>query len=232
MEESDYKFMRFVVEHGKSYGTKEEYNFRSNIFKKNLAVVETHNNKIGQNFTLGTNYMSDYTEDEWKHMNGYKHELKTESNIVRLDESNLAGDVDWRTKNAVTPVKNQGNCGSCWSFSTTGSIEGAEAIATGTLTSYSEQQLVDCAGGKWGNMGCKGGLMDSAFKYVEENPLETESEYPYTAKKDFFCHYKKEEGVGKVAGFNDVTPNSVAQLKAAIDKGPVSVAIEADKSVF
>jgi hypothetical protein len=178
--------------------------------------------------------MSDYSEEEWKNMNGYKHELKTESNVRILDETAPPGIIDWRTwpavsgGSAVTPVKNQGHCGSCWSFSTTGAIEGAEAIKTNSLQSYSEQQLVDCAGGKWGNMGCKGGLMDNAFKYVESNPLELESQYPYTAKKDFFCHYKDGDGSGKVADFVDVQSMSVTQLKAAIALGPVSIAIEAD----
>jgi len=148
-----------------------------------------------------------------------------------LDTENLAEAIDWREQNAVTPVKNQGMCGSCWAFSTTGAVEGAEAIATGILTSYSEQQLVDCAGGKWGNQGCNGGLMDQAFAYIEEYPLETEGDYPYKATAGH-CSYDKTKAVGKVKKYTDVTPGSAEQLKAALNKGPVSVAIEADKTVF
>merc|ERR1712072_352717 len=143
--------------------------------------------------------------------------------------TNLAASVDWRTKGAVTPVKNQGQCGSCWAFSTTGSVEGAMFLSTGKLQSFSEQQLVDCS--KNGNMGCNGGLMDYAFKYIETSPLELEADYPYTAK-DGKCSYTKSKGVGMVKGFKDVTSGSSSQLHAAVAKAPVSIAIEADQFVF
>merc|ERR1712216_742318 len=145
-----------------------------------------------------------------------------------LDSTNLTDSVDWRTKGAVTPVKNQGQCGSCWAFSTTGAVEGAEFVATGTLTSYSEQQLVDCSKQ---NNGCNGGLMDYAFKYIETAPLETESDYPYKGV-DGTCSYVASKGVGMVKSFADVSSGSASQLKAALAKGPVSVAIEADKMAF
>jgi len=154
-----------------------------------------------------------------------------EKNIEILDESNLADSVDWVTKGAVTPVKNQGQCGSCWAFSTTGSMEGAHQIKTGNLVSLSEQQLVDCS---WLNMGCNGGMMDRAFSYTKTHPLETEAEYPYTAKSHglFGCKYEKSKGVVAAETYTDVSPNQSNQLKAALAKGPVSIAIEADKMVF
>merc|ERR1719222_1426065 len=89
--------------------------------------------------------------------------------------------IDWSTKGAVTPVKNQGQCGSCWAFSSTGGLEGQWEIATGSLTSMSEQQLVDCSK-NGGNAGCNGGLMDNSFQWYESQAAATESSYPYTAR--------------------------------------------------
>ena len=229
MTPEDYKFMEFVTEYGKSYGTVAEFQFRSAAFKKRHAEIEAFNADANNTHVVGHNEFSDYTYAEMKARNGYKHQEQT--NIVELDESSNAATVDWRSKGAVTPVKNQGQCGSCWAFSTTGAVEGAEQIATGTLTSYSEQQLVDCSKQ---NNGCNGGLMDYAFKYIETAPLMTEADYPYTGKHSFLskCKYDASKGVGKVADFTDVTVGSVDQMKAAISKGPVSVAIEADQAVF
>merc|ERR1712046_130881 len=146
-----------------------------------------------------------------------------------LDTSNLAESMDWREKGAVTKVKDQGRCGSCWAFSTTGAVEGAWKIAGNTLTSFSEQQLVDCSKQ---NNGCNGGLMDYAFRYIETAPLMTESEYPYKGK-DGMCEYTKSKGIGKVRSYRDVgRDTSGSQLMSALNKGPVSVAIEADQFVF
>jgi cathepsin L len=129
-------------------------------------------------------------------------------------------------------VKNQGQCGSCWAFSTTGAVEGAEFVATGTLNSFSEQQLVDCAGGIYGNQGCNGGLMDNAFKYIEKYGLQSEASYPYIAKKNRKCKYDASKVDGTVKSYTDVKVNDPAQLKAALVLSPVSVAIEADQYAF
>ena len=130
-------------------------------------------------------------------------------------------------------MKNQAKCGSCWSFSTTGSIEGAWKIAGHDLVSLSEQQLVDCAGGKYGNKGCQGGSMDEAMKYVKDNGgLDLESDYQYEAANGK-CNLEKEgQHHAFITGHTDVPQNNEAQLEAAVTKGPVSVAIEADKPVF
>ncbi len=131
----------------------------------------------------------------------------------------------------MTPVKNQQQCGSCWAFSTTGSVEGAWFIAKGNLVSLSEQQLVDCSDAE-GNQGCNGGLMDYAFEYIINNKgITTEAAYPYTAQ-DGTCVAKGKPVAATLSGYKDVAANSEAALETAIVQQPVSVAVEADQSVF
>jgi cathepsin L len=144
--------------------------------------------------------------------------MKREKNIVKLDTSNLADGVDWRTKGAVTPVKNQEQCGSCWAFSAVAAMEGLYFQTAGTLKSFSEQQLVDCSGSE-GNHGCQGGLMDYAFEYAEKHKMVLESDYVYKARKSLFgCKASSYTGVFSPTGYKDVTPDSAADLKAAIEK--------------
>merc|ERR1712080_44130 len=129
------------------------------------------------------------------------------------------------------PVKNQGQCGSCWSFSTTGALEGAWEIATGKLVSLSEQQFVDC---DTKDSGCQGGLMDYAFAYAEKNAICTESSYKYTATDGTCKASTCTTGIpkGGVTGFKDVAADDEQALMDAVAQQPVSIAIEADKSVF
>ena len=228
MSPVDYKFMEFVTNYGKSYGTVAEFQFRGAQFAKTHEEIEAFNADANNTHVLAHNEFSDYTYAEMKRRNGYVH--KEQTNIELLDESNLQATVDWRTKGAVTPVKNQGQCGSCWAFSTTGSVEAAYFLKHGNLKSFSEQQLVDCAGGIYHNNGCNGGLMDYAFQYIEKNPLELESAYSYTAK-DGRCKASASKGVATVAGYKDVS-HTASQLKAALGVSTVSVAIEADQRAF
>jgi KDEL-tailed cysteine endopeptidase len=160
----------------------------------------------------------------------------------KLVIESLPDSIDWSTKGAVTPVKNQGQCGSCWSFSTTGALEGAFYLKTGTLDSFSEQQLVDCDNrqnkeNKGKDMGCNGGLMDNAFSWIERNNgLCTESSYPYesgTTKTGGSCKTTCEVVPGsKITSFTDVTPKSDNDMMAALSQQPVSIAIQADQKDF
>ena len=226
------EFMKFMAKYGKTYGTKEEYKFRLNQFAEKFRLAEEHNSQNGQTSTMGVNKFSDMTQDEMKRMNGF---ISAEDQIggdreAVWDTTNLADEINWVTKGAVTPVKNQGQCGSCWSFSSTGALEGAHFTKTGELVSLSESNLVDCS---WLNHGCNGGSMALAFMYTESHKLETEADYPYTPKTGITaCKYDKSKGVVGATSFKSVTKNSPDQLKAALNDGPVSVAIEADKAVF
>jgi hypothetical protein len=162
---------------------------RAQVFENNLRFIRAHNSEADtglHSFRLGVNQFSDLTQAEWgaEALASTPLPLQPESerNVVRLSPVDSAATIDWRTKGAVTPVKNQGHCGACWAFSTTGSTEGVFQIATGALRSLSEQQLVDCAGGKWGNKGCQGGIMEKGYQYIVANGgIDGETEYTYNA---------------------------------------------------
>ena len=157
---------------------------------------------------------------------------------IYVNVSDLPTAIDWVEKGAVTPVKNQGQCGSCWAFSTTGSLEGAYFNKWGQLKSFSEQELVSC---DRIDQGCNGGLMDTAFDFVKHNGgLASESDYPYTSgtgvepKCLLSLSASQIPQDSKVAptGHIDVEPGNIAALQAAVAKNPVSIAIEADQPAF
>jgi C1A family cysteine protease len=225
------EFIQHIAEFGKSYGTTEEYKFRLNLFAEKHAAIAELNSENGS-FTLGHNQFSDWTQAEYKKLLGYKkktnHLVKSSRNATILDTTNSPASVDWRKNGAVNAVKNQGQCGSCWAFSATASIEGAHFMATGNLIRLSEQQMVDC---DTQSNGCNGGLQEFGMDYMEGNTQELEADYPYTAR-DGKCQTDSSLGKVLVTQIHDVQEQSIDQLKAAIAQGPTSVTIEADTTVF
>uniref|UniRef100_A0A7S2G203 Peptidase C1A papain C-terminal domain-containing protein n=1 Tax=Haptolina brevifila TaxID=156173 RepID=A0A7S2G203_9EUKA len=207
-------------------------------FELNDAII-AKTNAQNLTYTLGHNEFSGYTWDEFKRIHMSELFLnRAPKNVQRVHIKQpgyqLADSVDWVTAGAVTPVKNQGRCGSCWAFSTTGSVEGAMQIASGKLISLSEEDLVQCDHN--GDNGCQGGLMDNAFEFIKTSGgIATEAAYPYTSGSGVTGTCSSAKAASKavtVTGFTDVPKEDEDALKSAVAKQPVSVAIEADKSVF
>lgn len=226
-------FRNFQSKFNRRYETIEELKKRFEIFRENVIEIYNHNKQENKTFTLAINQFTDLTREEFiyyyvsglDNYQSYGCSTYTSPSNVLLPSS-----VDWRQKNAVTSVKDQGQCGSCWTFSSTGALEGSWAISKGQLLDLAEQQLVDCAQGiKYGSHGCNGGQMEGAFKYVIENGQCVESSYPYTAK-DGNC--QKCQSFISMTSCYDVKPNDQLSLKSAVSRQPVSVAIEADTFYF
>jgi len=230
------QFSTFQERFSKKYETLQELESRFQIFRSNVRNIILHNLDYKQNFTMGINQFTDLTSEEFKAM--YVSGLKTDVGSYGCKSfssgaSGLPASIDWRTKNAVTAVKDQGQCGSCWTFSATGAIEGAWAIAKGQLIDLSEEQLVECATGfSYGSHGCNGGQMEGAFKYVIENGQCSLSSYPYTSGTGQSGSCKSCQTVAHVASCSDVKPNDQISLKAAVSRQPVAIAIEADTRYF
>jgi cathepsin L len=228
-------FVNWMQTHNKNYTTAEEFHTKYSTFAENMETINAHNklHKAGKKtFTLGTNQFTDLNNDEWKAYLATPITVDPSKNAVDEKLQDNPPAVDWRTQGYVTPVKDQGQCGSCWAFSTVASTEGANFAKTGTLPSLSEQQLVDCSG-SYGNMGCNGGLMDNAFQYIIAiGGLDSEDSYPYTAQ-DGSCNFDKSNIAGDVTAFTDVTQGDEGALETAVaTTGPISVAIDASHSSF
>lgn len=180
------------------------------------------------------NEFSDMTSEEF----GEKYLMKSTSFGVtgkctgeQAPTVSLPDSVDWSAKGAVTPIKNQGQCGSCWAFSTTGSLEGAHFLAKNSLLSFSEQNLVDCSS-SYGNAGCNGGWMNSSFFYVVDNGISLESKYPYKGVGGSYKYNASSDKAWQISNCVEVTDDKEQSLMGAVAKNPVSVAIQANHLSF
>ncbi|KAK8814417.1 hypothetical protein WA158_008279 [Blastocystis sp. Blastoise] len=219
------QFGAYLGAHQKSYDERE-YRYRQNVFAKNLDYINEENTK-GHSYTLGLTQFTDLTNEEFKAKIAtglLKDNLRAKKEPTVLPTDNLPESVDWREKNAVTPIKNQGECGSCWAFSTVGSIEGAYAVKTGKLYNLAEQQLVDC---DTRDHGCWGGKQTWAFgELMNTDGICETSEYPYKAERGE-CQKDKVTPVVAIQDYNTVPTENGLQLKAALARAPVAVSISA-----
>lgn len=195
------EFEAWKAHHGIKYSSSFENAYREKVFLENKLKVELHNADKFKTYEQGLNQFSALTQEEFQQQFLGLVLPENFESVESLSDDVEVGDVDWTSQGAVTGVKNQGSCGSCWAFSTTGALEGLSKIYYGTLQSFSEQQLVDCSG-SYGNQACNGGLMDNAFKYVRDHGIVQESEYPYKAVKQT-CQ-KTAGGPFKISGFVDI----------------------------
>jgi len=234
---SDSEWAAYKTLHGKVYDAAEEVSRRA-IWAKNTMKVVQHNAEATQGkhtYTLKMNVYGDMSHEEFlAKMVGVKQSKKANSASTFMTPANFKApaSVDWRKQGYVTPVKDQGQCGSCWAFSAIASLEGQHFKKSGELVSLSEQNLVDCSG-KFGNQGCNGGLMDQAFDYIKANKgVDTEASYPYKAV-DQKCKFKAANVGATVTGYTDVTSGDESALTDAIATvGPISVAIDASHDSF
>ncbi|KAK9884778.1 hypothetical protein WA026_009007 [Henosepilachna vigintioctopunctata] len=231
------QFQEFQEEFGKSYRSPLEARKRLGIFKNSLDEIEKHNalyEKGMHTYQKGINQFADWSDDEFMEFvnKGKKNKPEIIGQIFKKTPNFTAPDwVDWRKKGAVTPVKFQGECGSCWAFSTTGTVEGQLQIKTGKLTSLSEQNLMDCSWSN-GNTGCQGGEVFLALDYVRDHGIQSEEDYPYVGKNDHNCKSNDSKIVTKISSYVTVEKNDEEAAREALaTKGPLSVAIIANRNL-
>jgi C1A family cysteine protease len=220
LKQTDTAYSKYLSKHGKSYGTKEEYILRRTLYEAAVADMNAHNTVEGQTWVKAINQFSDMTPEEREQVLGGGIQGEHRPHLKPLDHSDLvtAGTpVDWRSK--MNPVKNQGQCGSCWSFAATATIEGRYAIKHGSKVTLAEQQMVDCA---TACNGCNGGWASRALQYVQSAGGQmSAASYPYRGVKGA-CRFSSGSVQAKVTGVS-----GVADAKSALASGPVAIYLEA-----
>jgi len=233
-------FTQFKIRFNRKYPTLEEETHRYQIFKSAVDYIDNHNRKKST-FSLAVNQFADITNQEYQSQY-LKFRPSKEQNFRSFREpaprsKDLPDDFDWRDKNAVTYIKDQGQCGSCWAFSTTGAIEGVVAIASKNLIEMSEQNIIDCSWNHpYDNEGCDGGDMRSALQYIIDNKgIEKEDDYPYedyNGGDKHKCKYSVSKKAASISAMVNVTEGNETDLAWAIFTTPVSVAIDASQQSF
>jgi len=240
----EYSFKQYISEFKKVYSTVEEMEFRKSIFEASLESIKEHNSNPNFSWKEGVNHLTDRTEEEFNKLLGYRKDLayatkanrkpRKEDIILSLPNPNLPVTVDWRTKGVVTAVKDQGMCGSCWSFGTAETLESFGAIANGELADLSEQQVLDCTPNPnqcGGTGGCQGGTVEIAFTQImKTGGLSSEWVYPYVSYfgTNFPCRSNQTVPIVDLSSYVDLPPNQLQPLLNAIATlGPMAISVDA-----
>ncbi|XP_027345625.1 zingipain-2-like [Abrus precatorius] len=226
------RFETWLKRHGRNYLDKEEWKVRFGIYQANVKFIEFENSQKNS-YNLTDNKFADLTNEEFKSTYlGFKPRLLSHTGFKYHEHGDLPESKDWRKEGAVTGIKDQGECGSCWAFSAVAAVEGINKIKLGKLVSLSEQELVDCDVDN-GNQGCEGGLMEKAFTFIKENGgLTTAKDYPYKGVDGTCNREKTKHHVVNISGYENVPANNESMLKAAAANQPVSVGIDAGSYTF
>ncbi|XVF79010.1 hypothetical protein PTKIN_Ptkin14bG0184800 [Pterospermum kingtungense] len=226
---------QWMAKHGRTYQSQAEKEKRFKIFKENLEYIQNFNKTGNKTYKLSLNKYSDLTHDEFvAARTGYIRpdnvSTSTESTFSYAEFTDLPSSMDWREKGAVTPIKDQEDCGCCWAFSAVAATEGITKIKTGNIVSLSEQQVLDCSGNIHG---CTGGSKIEAFKYIIQNHgLTSKDSYPYHAIQGT-CNTEKVTSQGSdISRYESVPSNNEKELLKAVSNQPVSVSIEAARLDF
>lgn len=237
-EHIDNEFGRFLGKHKKSYKDNHEHDYRKDVFRQNLRYIHSMNRQK-LTYSLAVNHLADKTEEELRALRGYRsssnqynggNEFPYDVDALKAD---LPDQFDWRIYGAVSQVKDQSVCGSCWSFGTIGTVEGAYFLKTGNLVRLSQQALIDCSW-EFGNNGCDGGEDSRVYKWMKKvGGVPTEEAYGPYLGQDGYCHIKNMTLVAPITGFVNVTTNNKDAFRVALFKnGPLSVAIDASPKSF
>jgi len=219
----------YKSEYEKVYKTPEEEAQRYAAWQKNLEDAKTHNAEFSNTYTIGMNQFSDMSDEEFSStmlpgLNVPMEEYK--GPVFQSTNRTLADSVDWIIKGYVTPIKNQGHCGSCYAFAATGSLEGQWFATRGELPTLSEQQIVDCSR-RYGNLACNGGWYTSAWDYIKAaGGSDSEDSYPYKGTPGH-CRFDRAGVAAECHGYVEIEKNDENALKEAVAQvGPIAVAIE------
>jgi len=229
ISETEFAFMNYISEYGKNYSSIQEYEFRLAQFVRTHEGIIAENADPTHTYVAGHNKMSDWTPAEYKALLTYTAMPESEKNYEDFEPVVNASPIDWRSKGDVQAIKDQGQCGSCWAFSTISAVESGWRIKHGgALQNLSEQLLVDCDTGCYG---CNGGWQYKGFNYFKTHGAMTESSYPYTAR-DGSCKYSSNNTGVKTTGYTNVSADNPTAMKNALANQPIAVSIEADKFCF